>query len=331
MLLTLVLAAWFYRTAVVAFLILALHAYGEDQTRGQPWLYLYWVMLWFTLLPAPAAVAACRCAISVAYLWSGIQKCNARFFKVIPAWFVEPATHWHLPGATITALRWSFATAPFLELAIGLALWSRRTRRAAIVATVVLHSVALFFLGPLGQNYDFIVWPWNLAMIGLVLVLFARCQPGDAGILPTLTAFRGRPITMAALLLYSLLPVLSFVGCWDSYFSFSLYAENLTTANVFITQAFADRLPPPLRAQVRPWTYYDPQYQAPFLFTYGLWCWHDLGVPFNQEPRIYRALYQYLRTYSREPGDLRMLIGRRNQPVIFLEGDKELLLPSVQQ
>src|ERR1041385_2097850 len=49
MLLALVLAGWFYRAAVASFLVLALFAFFEDQNRGQPWLYIYWLMLLLTL------------------------------------------------------------------------------------------------------------------------------------------------------------------------------------------------------------------------------------------------------------------------------------------
>jgi len=91
----------------------------------------------------------------------------------VPAWFVAPATRWHLPTGLIEVMRWTIASAPVVELAIGLALWVPSLRRAAIAAAVVLHLAALLFLGPLGYNYNWVVWPWNLAMIGLVWALFA--------------------------------------------------------------------------------------------------------------------------------------------------------------
>jgi hypothetical protein len=330
MLLALVLAAWFYRPAVTIFLVLILYAFGEDQNRGQPWLYLYWVLLGFTLPPAPVSMAACRCAISVAYIWSGIQKCNPGFFHIEPAWFVGPAAHWHLPAGAIDLLRWAVAGAPFVELGIGLALWSLRLRRAAIAAVIVLHAVALLFLGPLGRNYDLIVWPWNLAMIALVCVLFAQGQSGPRqGFTQTFAQLRRSKLALVLVALYSFLPALSYAGWWDSYFSFSLYAENLATANIFVTQAFVDRLPPNMRAQVKPFPFgpkFDPQFQGPFVFTYGLWCWQELGVPFVPEPRVFHSMFVFLRRYSREPGDLRMIVGPRAGPVIFYEGGNRVFL-----
>ena len=93
MLLSLIAAAWFYRIAVRFFLVASLFAYFEDENRGQPWLYMYWVMLFFTLFFKDTAVAACRWG-AIVYIWSGIQKCNGRFFSVQPGWFIGPAEHW---------------------------------------------------------------------------------------------------------------------------------------------------------------------------------------------------------------------------------------------
>ena len=153
------LAFWYYRPAVKAFLLLSLFAYCEDQKRGQPWFYMYWVLLGFTLLPAPIVLAAARCAISAIYLWSGVQKCNARFFEIEPAYFTGAAVNWHLPGFVISLLHWAVAATPFLEISIGLLVWSIRFRLAAIIAVVLIHGGAVLLLGPLGYNYNWVVLP----------------------------------------------------------------------------------------------------------------------------------------------------------------------------
>ena len=74
---------------------------------------------------------------------------------------------------------------------------------------------------------------------------------------------------------------------------------------------------------------YDPQPQGPFQFVYRWWCDDTLHVPPFPEPRHYRAIFQYLRTWSREPADLRMIIGTRGGLVEFYEGDRvEYLQPA---
>ena len=366
MLLALVLAAWFYRVGVGCFLALTFLAFCEDQNRGQPWIYLYWMLLALTLFPAPTAFAACRLAMSVVYLWSGVQKCNARFFEIEPAWFTAPAAHWGLPDVVREALRWGVAAAPFLEMGIGVAVWIAPLRRWAIGGVVLLHAFALLILGPLGYNYNWVVWPWNLAMPALVVVLFTeekfwrkpttapavtivpqtnataqkpsrRVKPADAKAranpahpaptgprLPQ--AFAGLRRSKLALTLtglYALMPVLSYFGWWDSYFSFALYSENLANANIFVSQAFADRLPPTLRSQVQKFqANYDPEHQGPFIFAFQAWAYQELHVPPISEPRNFRNIFAFLRTYSTEPGDLRMVMSTRTGTVLFYQGDE---------
>jgi len=362
MLLALLGAVFRYEASVKFFLAASLFAFCEDQNRGQPWFYLYWAMLLFTLLPAPAAIAAGRCALSAVYIWSGIQKCNARFFKIEPVWFVAPGANWHLPPFVMSLLHAAVACTPFLEMGIGLAVWSRRLRPLAIGATLLVHLGALLFLGPLGHDYNWVVWPWNLAMIGLVCALFAKGRLWETSVVPsvadeaqkdksrksqmakpsggaraaasseiqfvkTFADLRRSRLGLVLVALFSLLPVLSYSGWWDSYFGFSLYAENSATANIFVTRAFADRLPANMKKQVSPFPQkYDPQFQGPCIFNYGGWCYEELHVPPIPEPRAYRRIFNALREYSQEPGDLRMIVGQRGGPVIFYEGESTQFL-----
>jgi hypothetical protein len=325
MLLALVLAAWCYHAAIRFFLVAGLYAFCEDQNRGQPWFYMYWIMLLLTLLPATSAIAACRCAVSAAYIWGGLQKCNPRFFEIVPTWFVAPAAHWPLPSGGTDLLRWAVAAAPFVELAIGVSLWVPRLRRWAMGATLAVQLSALLFLGPLGYNYNWVVWPWNLAMIALVCCLFGR----EALFTLTLGELCRSKIALLVVGCYSLLPILSYGGWWDSYFSFSLYAENAANANIFVTPAFRDRLPPLMRAHVSPFPQaYDPAHQGPLVFGFQAWGYEELRVPPISEPRNFRSVFRFLRTYSREPGDLRMIVGQRGGSVIFFEGERtEFLTP----
>ena len=325
MLLALFLSCRFYRVGVIFFLVAGLFAFCEDQNRGQPWFYMYWVLLLLSLTPGQGAIAACRCAMSVAYLWSGIQKCHPKFFQVVPAWFVAPASHWHLPSVVIMLLRWAVATAPFVELGIGLALWFPRLRLAAIGAAVVLHVSALLFLGPLGYNYDWVVWPWNIAMVALLFVLFPRAA--SVSIKQSLAQIRRSKPALAILTLYSLLPILSYFGWWDSYFSFTLFAENQSKADIFVTEAFRERLPPEIREYVHKLRQsYDPRIQGPFVFDFQTWGFRELRAPPLFEPRSYRSIFGFLRRYSKDPDDLRMIVAPRAGPILFYQGDRQWVL-----
>src|SRR5882762_5462927 len=53
---SLVLALWFYRPAVLFFLLGSLFLVLGDQNRAQPWFYMYWVMLWLSLAPESSSL-----------------------------------------------------------------------------------------------------------------------------------------------------------------------------------------------------------------------------------------------------------------------------------
>jgi hypothetical protein len=136
------------------------------------------------------------------------------------------------------------------------------------------------------------------------------------------------PVALVLTGLFCLLPTLSFKGKWDSGFSFSLYSENQAVANLFVTPAFAERLPEPLKKHIQPFPgQFDPLHQGPLLFAFQAWCYEELHVPPLPEPRTYRALFQHLRAYAPTDADARMIIGTRGGPVLFLEGEVERQLP----
>jgi len=341
MLASLVLAFWLYRPAVTFFLAASFVAYCQDQNRGQPWLYMYWVMLVLTLCPESAALAACRLAISVIYIWGGIQKLQPAFFNRVPDWFVAPAgTNWHFPAPLVQSLSWLITCAPFFELFIGIGLWTTRWRKAAIVAALLVHATALLFLGPLGRNYNAVVWPWNVAMIVLIFALFGGAASDDQpqaassvlSISTNLAALRKSGPSLIVVGLYGTLPLLSYVGLWDSYFSFTLYAENQAKADIFVTAAFANRLPPAMRTHVHKLQQeFNPDLQGPFVFDFQAWAFNELRVPPLMEPRNYLRIFKFLRSYSGDPADLRMIVSPRAGGMVFYQGDFRLLIGQPQE
>jgi hypothetical protein len=312
---SLLAAIKFFRPAIIFFLLVILYLYACDQNRGQPWLYLYWVMLLLNLLPERTALAACRVALSLVYVWAGIQKLNATFFTAIPAWFVQPATDWGLPETVVTGLRGGVWLTPFFEIFIGVGIWFPKTRWAAISTAAVLHIAALVFLGPFGHNVNLVVWPWNLAMIALLVVLFGG---KESAMLPrTLRELRRSACATVVVGLFGLLPVLSFFGWWDSYFSFALYSGNLAKADLYVTQKFRDRLPTRLQAYVHPVENFNPAFQLPFVFEHPRWAADQLGVPPLPEPRGYAVMFQYIAARAANDGDCRMIVETRGGKILL--------------
>lgn len=314
---SLIASVWLPRAGTGTFLVGSLFLALADQCRLQPWFYMYWVMLLLTLARGTSALMACRIAISAVYIWGGAQKLTPEFFNLVAPWFVNPASAW-LPASAVTALKWGVYSAPFVEVFIGLALWFQRTRKPAIIATIVIHVVAILFLGPLGHQHNWIVWPWNLVMPALVIVLFPR------GALENVWSNLRRPFwCFATIALFSLLPILSFFGKWDSYLSFSLYTGRLTKADIFISASLREKLPPQLHefivATPAP---FNEQLQGPYVVLTELWADKILRTPPLPEARNYRNVARYLASFAGDPNDLRMvLIPRVGKPLFYRGSD----------
>ena len=86
------------------------------------------MLLLLSLWPVDRAWAAMRVAISVSYVWAGVQKLNSEFFRLTPAWFVQPIRQWGWPETVAQALELAVACAPFVEIALGVGVWTRLRR-----------------------------------------------------------------------------------------------------------------------------------------------------------------------------------------------------------
>ncbi len=84
---------------------------------------------------------------------------------------------------------------------------------------IAMHACILLAIGPLGHNANTVVWPWNIAMILFLLLLFRHGDPSASEILWGSTRFH-----RMALALLGLAPALSFFNVWDSYLSAALYS-----------------------------------------------------------------------------------------------------------
>jgi hypothetical protein len=228
---------------------------------------------------------------------------------------VKPAAAW-LPSFAAAGFQWTVAAAPAIEVFIGLGLWFSRTRWLAVIAAFAVHLSALLLLGPLGHKHNWIVWPWNLAMPALVVILFPR-EP-----MKEVWAYLKRSAwSVAVVALFWLLPILSFFGKWDSYLSFSLYTGNLTKADVFISASLRERLPPALQEFIVPTPApYNEQVQGPYVVLVELWADKVLRVPPLPEARNYRNVARYLAGFAADPNDVHLVLIPRVGKILFYRG-----------
>lgn len=271
----LVLAAigWHSRWWLAVSVVLTVVLVSLDQGRLQPWVYQYAIMLsLLAFVNQKAVLAANQIVIATLYFWSGVQKLSWTFVhEVVPALFESMGVSLSPRYLVVVAL-----TIAIGETSIGAGLLFRKTRRVGVVLACLLHAIILFTFILTGRNT--VIWPWNVAMMIITVLLFFRNND---------THYK-HLLPKAALLVCGLLPALSFAGWWDLYLSGALYTGKSPVAVMRISESLRDRLPPAAKATVFQTT------RGELMLPFYEWSLADLNVPPYPEPRVYSQISRQL-------------------------------------
>lgn len=282
-----------------------------DQSRWQPWMYQYLFMFgvlaasWWKPLPLPTdatetALNSCRLIMVATYFWSGLQKLNASFARIVFPWLLQPLTRQPAEDAGAIIACAGLAAA-LLETLLGVGLVTRRFRNVAVVLTVSMHVLILLSIGPLGQNWNVVVWPWNLAMIACVVILFWRTSTTPRAIFPA----GGHRLHLAVLLFFGLLPVLSFFELWDDYLSASLYSGTTLRGSLDMNGSAYRTLPESVLQDVR------RTKSGRYVLDLTDWSIRETNVPMYPARRVMRHVAEMVAARSKGHGDLILVIEKR--------------------
>lgn len=261
-----------------------------DQTRLQPWVYQYLLLLAVIALHERQSrdgqfvvltLSVLRLIVASLYVWSGVQKLNYTFGQeVLPQLLAPLQNHLQLTQTQLSVVGIGIALA---EIFTGCGLLLKRTRGLCVWLALAIHGSVLVLL--IWQGRNSVVWAWNVALVLIVFILFRR---SDTSIR---RAFVGRGanstsvrVAQALAFVCAVLPVLSFWGCWDAYLSGALYSGNTAVAVVRVEGEVYERLPDAAKRQV--FTTKRDERMLP-LFE---WSMSELNVPPYPEPRVYRHI-----------------------------------------
>ncbi|MDN5201797.1 hypothetical protein QQ008_10500 [Fulvivirgaceae bacterium BMA10] len=225
------------------------------------------------------------------YLWSGIHKINPSFIEI-----AYPSIMEGLFGMTdpdfVESTRILGYGIPVVEILISFGLFFPRSRHIAVYFAILSHLFILWYLGPLGINQNSIVYPWNIAMILMVWILFFNSE--DKIVFLKQQPYKWKILNLKIILLVWIFPVFNFIGYWDNYLSFSLYSEKMTDMYVAIEenelQKFKDR--------------FDNCFVELEGITGGKiidinkWALKELNVPVYPETRIYKQIAEVFCGYN---------------------------------
>jgi hypothetical protein len=313
------------RRYLLVAIVLVLPLVLFDVSRLQPWVYQYVLML---------AVLACgrtgvansdktdddervlvtlQLIVALLYFWSGTQKLNWSFgHEVMPILLGWAGIHLPAPYLFVPVLG---IVAALLEASIGVGLLIRQTRKTAVVMALGMHFILLLILVVAQRNT--VVWPWNVAMMIMVVLLFWRSDLSVAR--GELWRWRGSALAghapKAVVIICGLAPALSFAGWWDMYLSGALYSGNTAVAvirvNDKIRGGFSDKV------QQKVFTTSTGELMLPVYE----WSMAELNVPPYPEPRAYRQLARAVCAGTPDQKEIELIV--KGRPAL-LDGSCEV-------
>ena|SRR5215204_1909126 len=286
-----------------------------DQTRLQPWVYQYLLLLTVLTLTgvwaggAPASDRALRLSqlvVAALYFWSGVQKLNFTFahetlpILLAPLQNILVATRVP-PGALALGIA-------LAEAFIGCGLLIRRTRGLCVWLAVAMHILIVGLL--MARGYNSVVWAWNAALAVVVVVLFRRSEatPWRLFVSRAGSGAAAR-LAQAVAVACALLPVLSFWGWWDAYLSGALYSGNTAVAVVRVDRRVFEKLPETAKRQV--FTTTSGELMLPLLE----WGMADLNVPPYPEARVYRQVAREVCKLAENESQVELIT--KGRPAVF--------------
>ena len=291
------------RIYILAFAALLFFLGLLDQTRWQPWAYLYLFMLlalacfsWKRedIQGAVNSLNICRLIVVATYFYSGLQKINPRFAAGVFSLFGREGSHHPI----LTLVGYAAAAT---EISIAIGLLTRSFRNLAVVGGIAMHLFILYcciFV----YKWNSVVWPWNLAMIALLFLLFWRMDFTYAEVLWK------NPVILQKIVfvLFAVLPALSFFGWWDSYLSASLYSANVPAGNIFVGETVKSELPKPVQRYVQNLSGIGK------VLRIQDWALGELNVPPYPAMRAYRRIGAEVCKYSNNSPDVTLIVHEKD-------------------
>lgn len=241
--------AW--RSAMVAFAISTVLLILLNQHRFQPWAYHF---ILFALVMATCRTDTTRrllrwLVISI-YVYSAISKLDFQFLhslgpqfnSVLLAPIGVDSSSW--PNDVQVWLAMLF---PIGELAIGLGLLIRHTRRVAVFAAIASHLLLLLILGPWGLSHQSGVLIWNVYFIAQAWMLFTDREPNVKT--ERIESKVRLPERLCVLLIIGVIgfPATEPLGFCDHWPAWELYSPRSSRVQVAIHESAIDRLPPKMQ------------------------------------------------------------------------------------
>lgn len=281
-----------------------------DQQRLQPWVYQYTFMLatlglfswkWADVEAKNKTLNVCRFIVASIYFWSGLQKVNPEFMSSVFPWMTAPITQFFTDPAQYVFYTFGLFV-PFIEMGIGVGLMTKKFRSVAIWLALAMCVFVLWTIGPFGHNWNRVVWPWNITMAVLVVLLFAKTQTVP---LRQIVWVKNYTFHKIILVVFGILPLFYFFNMWDSYLSWSLYSGTTNESVVYMSDQVKERLPNYLQQFVQ----IDSRDRN--VLPISNWAFTELNVPPYPETRIFKNVARSICKVASDPREVELVMRGR--------------------
>ncbi len=277
---------------ILCLIIFSTYLCLDDQNRLQPWFFNYNLILLILLFYKnrvddpnnyTTIFISLQLLVALIYIFSGIQKLNPLFVSDTFQWMISPLDTILSKRQLTLLLKFGYAV-PYIELSLGILLLVKPMRFIAVPLIISMHIILLILLGPFGKNYNSVVWPWNIIMIVLVLLLFSNVKQERFFDISFL--FKNMSFYLVIILML-LLPFLSLFNKYDSYLSSSLYSSNVNNCQLILSNKTYQNLP----LYIRHFTVNKENKQLLYI---KKWAMHELNTPCVPEYRIFKTVQAYI-------------------------------------
>lgn len=284
------------RLLIFLILVLNLAFCCLDQNRLQPWFFVYnsfLLVLFFynwridNVNNYNSFFIILQLCFSAVYVYSGIQKMNPGFFNDTYPWFIKPLEKFVSSRQMITLNKTGYVI-PLIEIFIGIGLLIKSLRFIAIPLVILLHVIILLLMGPFGNDYNAVVWPWNVMMIILALLLFSGRTNERFFSISHLFKL---PVFYLIMILFWVLPAFNLAGKWETYLSFSLYSGNNHNGKILLSDSAYMKLP----YYLKHFTYYKG---GQYILYPKEWCLTELKTPLYPEKRVFERVTEHVKVLS---------------------------------
>jgi uncharacterized membrane protein YphA (DoxX/SURF4 family) len=218
---------WHHSNIYILIILLSVVLLSQDYMRWQPWIYMYLLIFWIVSRAKKGnrqqLIWALQLLLAGIYFWAGAHKINPYFRNTLPLDMAQNLGTWFqgLSPEIIYKITYLGYLIPIIEMGIGIGLLFKKYRYFALITASITHIFIIMFQAPHGFDYFGIVYPWNIAMLLIIWLLFYY----DDSLISVKEIKKSLLLKIITLLIW-FFPALNIFGLWHNYTSFKLYTGN---------------------------------------------------------------------------------------------------------